>query len=160
LYKDCNYFGLETERVSGSSSRRINDFEVFEESKFVVSNEWREMAFGTGVNFCHKSFADFHYVVEMINDFIQQTKIDAHLVPSVSVAYPILNPVAKGHGHINIAAVGGGVCDAEDNGNCTATAVVQPLGEVVADVSDAAALSAAGGCGEGDFTMPCAKSLE
>jgi hypothetical protein len=49
------------------------------------------------VNFCHKSFADFRYVVELVNDFIQQTKIDANAVPETTRAFPMLKLVGESH---------------------------------------------------------------
>jgi hypothetical protein len=152
--------------MTSGTSRSMGESQVFEESKFIVSNEWREMAFGTGVNFCHRHFSDFHYVIEHINDFIQQTKIDAHLVPSVSVAYPILSPVAKGRRYSDDVAGGGGGggrgADDDDDlvhMKSTAMASVQPVVEV--DVNDVvfSAGGAAGGCGEGDCSLPCARSL-
>jgi hypothetical protein len=64
-----------------------------EESKFVVSNEWQDKALRTGVNFCHESLCDFRFVVDHINDFIQQAKVEANSVPVTSRAYPMLSPV-------------------------------------------------------------------
>jgi hypothetical protein len=90
LYRDCCYFGLETEKVYTSATRR--DLYV-EETKFVISNEWQDKALGTGINFYRSKYSDFAYIVEYINDFIQRTKVEAQVVPDAVRAYPMLKLV-------------------------------------------------------------------
>jgi hypothetical protein len=86
LYRDCNYFGICYENIALDSKH------IFE-SKFVISNDWQDKAIKTVINFYHKSFRDFHYVVEAVNDFIQNNKMKEHMIPEFARAFPMLNVV-------------------------------------------------------------------
>lgn len=81
IYYDCNYFGLDYEYVYSSLDEIPK-----KESKFVVSNSWQDKAIASGLNLYHPEFEDFQYIVEIINDFIQENRGD-----EIPVALPCLN---------------------------------------------------------------------
>jgi hypothetical protein len=120
VYKNCGYFGLESERVPSPKITESECNDLNEESKFIVSNEWQDKALGTGVNFCHKAFADFHFVVEFINEFIQKAKVDANAVPEVTQAYPMLRLLGRVHGHFDYLEIDGLTGNTANANNCTA----------------------------------------
>ena len=87
VYQNCQYFGLDYDEIlEGNVFNRKHILQ----SRFTLSNEWQDKALCTGVNFLHKNFQDFKYVVDSINDFIQSNKIREHLVPEIAHAYPLL----------------------------------------------------------------------
>jgi len=89
VYQNCQYFGLDYDEIlEGNVFNRKHILQ----SRFTLSNEWQDKALCTGVNFLHKNFQDFKYVVDSINDFIQSNKIREHLVPEIAHAYPLLRP--------------------------------------------------------------------
>ena len=83
LYKNCTYFGLFSDIVN-------QGFQFIKESKFIISNDNQDKAVKSIVNFNSKSYYDFHYVVDYINDFIQNIKVESGLVPLLTNAYPLL----------------------------------------------------------------------
>jgi hypothetical protein len=143
VYKNCGYFGLERERIplTENNESAVRDF--LEESKFVVSNEWQEKALGTGVNFCHKAFADFHFVVELVNDFIQKAKVDANAVPEVAHAYPMLHLLGRVHGHfdyLEIDGLTGGTAEAAAANRNESTVVVSQARESVVEIESSSVI--------------------
>lgn len=84
VYKNCKYFGIEKESIY-SHSEDI----AFDNSYFVVSNDWQEKSLITGVNFL-KRFTDFHYITEHINNIIQKKLVESNRIPEFSQAFPLL----------------------------------------------------------------------
>ena len=71
VYKDCHYFGINT------YCKEVDNGAVTEENTFVVSNDWQDKTIVANINF--NNFEDFGYVAEYINDFIQDTMIQAQI---------------------------------------------------------------------------------
>jgi hypothetical protein len=141
-----------------SQSTKAGHYDAIEESKFIVSNEWQDKALGTGVNFCHRHFSDFHYVIEHINDFIQKAKVDANAVPEVANAYPMLEPLYQAHGesdYLDIGAVSGDTlpvnCCASVRATTRALAQLQCIVEV-----DSSSVSIR----DADYSSHCDQSYE
>ena len=96
VYRNCQYFGLDYDDILVPESNRINsDMKHIIQSRFIVSNEWQDKTLRTGVNLLYRTFQDFQYVVEAVNDFIQDNMVKEHLVPGVVNAYPVLRVVRR-----------------------------------------------------------------
>lgn len=93
IYKKCNYFGLEPEYIRTNTKQTS----YTKESRFIISNEWQDKALFSGVNFYHKYFCDFHYIVDHINDFIQHSLLYIQN-PEYIIAYPKLKCINTENG--------------------------------------------------------------
>ena len=93
-YHSTRYFGLDSE-VLYMPSNILNSHEELIEypyqnrTLFTVSNLWQDKTIDINVNIYKKEYSDFHYIVEYVNDFIQQNLQKNHIV-DIPVALPLL----------------------------------------------------------------------
>lgn len=93
IYKNCQYFGLDYDDILQFDHN--DNVQHVIQSRFIVSNEWQDKTLRTGVNLFYKTFQDFKYVIETVNDFIQENMVKEHLVPNVATAVPELCVVPR-----------------------------------------------------------------
>lgn len=104
LYRSVRYFGLDVDIISGYGGQHniYNKILIYNYKKmscFTVSNEWQDKTIYVALDLYDKKYSDFKYVVEYVNDFIQNNLKVKHIIET-PIAYPLLLGYKQCHRYV------------------------------------------------------------
>jgi hypothetical protein len=104
VYKSIRYFGLDMDLVLDYDGRP----DIYDKSFtckykkiscFTLSNEWQDKTIYVALDLYDKKYADFQYVIEFVNDFIQNN-LKAKSRTNTPTAFPLLLGYRHGDRHV------------------------------------------------------------